>query len=168
VVAGVELSAPGGSGLPGYQSALLIAAASCATGGVVAALTIRRVVTLRSTARPGLLEPCRDPAWSRANPADVASARRRDRCQPFDGWSLSTEDATMRDEEILGRVQALVDREHELRAGASVDDDEVQHLDETLDQCWDLLRQRRARRAVGDDPDAATPRPTDVVEGHQQ
>ncbi len=75
----------------------------------------------------------------------------------------------MRDDEILGRIQTLVDREHELRdGGAPVDEDEVRHLEETLDQCWDLLRQRRARRAVGDDPDAAAPRPTNVVEGYGQ
>jgi hypothetical protein len=37
-----------------------------------------------------------------------------------------------------------------------------------LDQCWDLLRQRRARRAAGQDPDAAAVRPADVVEHYQQ
>jgi hypothetical protein len=37
-----------------------------------------------------------------------------------------------------------------------------------LDQCWDLLRQRRARRATGDNPDAAAVRPGDVVEHYQQ
>jgi hypothetical protein len=37
-----------------------------------------------------------------------------------------------------------------------------------LDQCWDLLRQRRARRDAGQDPDAATVRSERVVEGYQQ
>ena len=37
-----------------------------------------------------------------------------------------------------------------------------------LDQCWDLLRQRRARRNVGQDPDAAEVRPENVVEGYRQ
>ena len=37
-----------------------------------------------------------------------------------------------------------------------------------LDQCWDLLRQRRARRYAGQDPDGAQVRPKDVVEGYQQ
>ncbi|HXW38833.1 MAG TPA: DUF2630 family protein [Acidimicrobiales bacterium] len=41
-------------------------------------------------------------------------------------------------------------------------------LEVSLDQCWDLLRQRRARRHSGLDPDDAAPRPTDVVEGYQQ
>jgi Protein of unknown function (DUF2630) len=38
----------------------------------------------------------------------------------------------------------------------------------TLDQCWDLLRQRRARREAGQDPDAVAVRPEAVVEGYQQ
>jgi hypothetical protein len=37
-----------------------------------------------------------------------------------------------------------------------------------LDRCWDLLRQRRARRSAGEDPDDAQVRPTDVVEGYLQ
>jgi hypothetical protein len=41
-------------------------------------------------------------------------------------------------------------------------------LEETLDQCWDLLRQRRALRNVGQDPDQATPRDIDVVEHYRQ
>jgi Protein of unknown function (DUF2630) len=37
-----------------------------------------------------------------------------------------------------------------------------------LDQCWDLLRQRRARRELGENPDDATVRPPEVVERYQQ
>ena len=37
-----------------------------------------------------------------------------------------------------------------------------------LDQCWDLLRQRRALREFGDDPDAARVRPSEVVENYEQ
>lgn len=75
----------------------------------------------------------------------------------------------MRDDEILGRIQTLVDREHELRSGGDpVDEHEASRLEETLDQCWDLLRQRRARRAAGDDPEGASPRSTGTVEGYQQ
>jgi hypothetical protein len=47
----------------------------------------------------------------------------------------------------------------------------LQHLkaiEVALDQCWDLLRQRRARRAAGKDPDEATVRPGDIVEGYRQ
>ena len=42
------------------------------------------------------------------------------------------------------------------------------HIEETLDQCWDLLRQRRALREFGRDPDDATVREVDVVEDYEQ
>jgi hypothetical protein len=41
-------------------------------------------------------------------------------------------------------------------------------LNNELDQCWDLLRQRRARREMGQNPDEAQSRPERVVEGYQQ
>jgi hypothetical protein len=41
-------------------------------------------------------------------------------------------------------------------------------VEANLDQCWDLLRQRRARRGAGEDPDMAEPRPVDVVENYEQ
>ncbi len=74
----------------------------------------------------------------------------------------------MRDEELIGRIQALVDEEHELRSTDSVDPERLQHLEESLDQCWDLLRQRRARQEFGDTPDAAHARDIGTVEGYQQ
>jgi hypothetical protein len=79
------------------------------------------------------------------------------------------------DREILDRVRALVDEEHTLRselgAGEIGPDEEharLRELEEALDQCWDLLRQRRARQGVGQDPDEATPRSTGQVEGYLQ
>ena len=81
----------------------------------------------------------------------------------------------MDDREILSRVSELVQEEHtlraELRAGKIGPDQEHQRLrqvEEALDQCWDLLRQRRAREETGKDPDEATPRPTGQVEGYLQ
>jgi hypothetical protein len=80
----------------------------------------------------------------------------------------------MDDQEILRRINELVDEEHRLERGPHPDglgDDEqarLQSLEVALDQCWDLLRQRRARRAVGADPDAAGARDAGVVEGYQQ
>ncbi|MFG1943692.1 DUF2630 family protein [Nonomuraea sp. NPDC048826] len=81
----------------------------------------------------------------------------------------------MRDDEILGRIKALVDEEHGLRArlmaGDLATDEEnarVRELEAALDQCWDLLRQRRARRGVGEDPDGASPRPASQVENYRQ
>ncbi|SDG97100.1 DUF2630 family protein [Nonomuraea jiangxiensis] len=81
----------------------------------------------------------------------------------------------MRDNEILTRISALVTEEHDLRdklaAGELSTDQEharIKELEVALDQCWDLLRQRRARRSVGDDPDGATARPAGDVENYRQ
>ncbi|MET8865289.1 DUF2630 family protein [Nonomuraea sp. NPDC004580] len=81
----------------------------------------------------------------------------------------------MRDDEILTRISALVDEEHELRdrltAGQVTTDEEqarIKELETALDQCWDLLRQRRARRGAGEDPDGAAARPPREVENYRQ
>ncbi|MEP6661221.1 MAG: DUF2630 family protein [Acidimicrobiales bacterium] len=75
----------------------------------------------------------------------------------------------MADEEILHRIRTLVEEEHAVRsAAAAVDDERLTHLEETLDQCWDLLRQRRARREFGDDPSEAQVRDAGTVERYQQ
>ncbi|MEY2433324.1 MAG: hypothetical protein QOC92_3049 [Acidimicrobiaceae bacterium] len=76
--------------------------------------------------------------------------------------------------EIVHRISQLVEDEHALErshAGAAPSDDEVERLkaiEVALDQCWDLLRQRRARRDAGQDPDDASVRPERTVEGYQQ
>ena len=80
----------------------------------------------------------------------------------------------MDDHEIVQRVSKLTAEEHELeRSGVGArlsegDEQRLRDLEVALDQCWDLLRQRRARRSAGIDPDDAGVRPTDVVEGYQQ
>ncbi len=79
----------------------------------------------------------------------------------------------MDDHEVIERIDALIDEEHGLhqRHPDGLDDDESERLRELevqLDQCWDLLRQRRARRHAGQDPDAAASRPEGTVEGYQQ
>lgn len=81
----------------------------------------------------------------------------------------------MDDKEILSRISGLIETEHELRnqlsAGTLSSEQERQRLrsaEEALDQCWDLLRQRRARRAAGESPDGAEVRPAAEVEGYQQ
>lgn len=83
--------------------------------------------------------------------------------------------AGMEDDDIITRIDALVDQEHHLHtrssAGEALSEDEkdaLRQLEVRLDQCWDLLRQRRARRHAGQDPDAAAARPVDVVERYQQ
>jgi hypothetical protein len=80
----------------------------------------------------------------------------------------------MDDPQIHGTIEQLVAEEHELwqreATGAASDDDRarLQELKVALDQCWDLLRQRRALREAGLDPDTAAARSPDVVEGYQQ
>jgi hypothetical protein len=81
----------------------------------------------------------------------------------------------MDDKEILGHIDDLIATEHDLRArlaaGELASEDEHQRLasvEESLDQCWDLLRQRRARREFGEDPEQARVRPAAEVEGYQQ
>jgi len=74
----------------------------------------------------------------------------------------------MSDQSILAHISALIDEEHKLRSGGAPQDAEqrLKQLEVELDQCWDLLRQRRARREFGDNPDAATPRDPGTVEGY--
>jgi Protein of unknown function (DUF2630) len=80
----------------------------------------------------------------------------------------------MDDPQIHGRIEQLVAEEHELwqreGAGGATDEDRrrLQAIKVSLDQCWDLLRRRRAFRSAGLDPDRAEPRPPDVVERYQQ
>lgn len=81
----------------------------------------------------------------------------------------------MNDDNILERITALVQREHELRTGledgsldAETEHSELRAAEVELDQCWDLLRQRRAKRDFGGDADEAASRPPAVVEGYWQ
>lgn len=81
----------------------------------------------------------------------------------------------MSDREVISHIDELVEREHVLRkhheAGGVLSDEERAELDRLevqLDQCWDLLRRRRARRDVGEDPEATTVRDADTVEHYQQ
>jgi len=80
----------------------------------------------------------------------------------------------MDDSEILHTITRLVDEEHELmKLAGSGDLDEIKHarmkeIEIKLDQCWDLLRQRRARREFGLNPDEAQVREAGTVEHYQQ
>jgi hypothetical protein len=80
----------------------------------------------------------------------------------------------MTDREILGEITRLTDEEHTLENAhheGGLSASEVERLEQirvALDQCWDLLRQRRARRGAGLDPDEAHLRSPDVVEGYEQ
>jgi hypothetical protein len=80
----------------------------------------------------------------------------------------------MDDHDVISHIDRLVDEEHALRQraegqGLSEDDQaRLQSLEVALDQCWDLLRQRRGLRDSGEDPDDAQVRDPSTVEGYRQ
>jgi Protein of unknown function (DUF2630) len=80
----------------------------------------------------------------------------------------------MDDAAIHTRIEQLVEEEHDLwkRQTAGAIDDETRRrlfeLQVSLDQLWDLLRQRKALRAANLDPDSAEVRPAEVVENYRQ
>ena len=80
----------------------------------------------------------------------------------------------MADEGIHNRIEELVAEEHDLYTRASegpLSEDEhrrLKSIEVGLDQCWDLLRQRRALRETGGDPEAAQVRDPEVVEHYEQ
>jgi hypothetical protein len=82
----------------------------------------------------------------------------------------------MDERDILKRISALVEEEQALREQApssspdyehGPDNERLKRLEEDLDQCWDLLRQRRAKRQYGENPDEAAVRPVKQVEGYE-
>jgi hypothetical protein len=77
----------------------------------------------------------------------------------------------MDETDILTRIHSLVDEEHKLREGTDHTEDErarISKLEADLDQCWDLLRQRRAKRQYDENPEEATARPESTVENYLQ
>ncbi|MBS0446938.1 MAG: DUF2630 family protein [Proteobacteria bacterium] len=75
----------------------------------------------------------------------------------------------MSDKTILDHITELVDEEHRLRASNDASDatsERIRTVTHQLDQCWDLLRQRRARREFGQNPDDAQLRDPGTVEGY--
>ena len=81
----------------------------------------------------------------------------------------------MNDKEILGHIDELIKTEHELRAkvadgslSSEAERAQLRTVEESLDQCWDLLRQRRARSEFNEDPAETAARPVSEVEGYMQ
>jgi Protein of unknown function (DUF2630) len=79
------------------------------------------------------------------------------------------------DKQILAHINELIQTEHELRAKVAdgtlttgAEHEQLRAAEEALDQCWDLLRQRRARREYGENPDEAAERPAPEVENYLQ
>jgi hypothetical protein len=85
------------------------------------------------------------------------------------------EPSAVDDKEILGHIDELVRTEHELRTklakgelSSSEEHEQLRAAEEALDQCWDLLRQRRARREFGEKEGESAVRPASEVEGYIQ
>ncbi len=84
----------------------------------------------------------------------------------------------MSDDSITARIEKLVTEEQDLRSREQTDSpdaaalagerDRLRSVELELDRCWDLLRQRRALRDAGTDPEQATPRDTETVEHYLQ
>ncbi len=81
----------------------------------------------------------------------------------------------MEDTQILRQIDELVSEEHELRGKVArgelstrKEHERLRSVEESLDQCWDLLRQRRARREFGENPDSVQARPASEVESYLQ
>ena len=80
----------------------------------------------------------------------------------------------MDDKQIVDRISELAAEEQRLEeahVGEGLNEDELARkraLEITLDQLWDTLRQRRAKRNAGQDPDGVQPRSPDTVEGYLQ
>jgi hypothetical protein len=75
------------------------------------------------------------------------------------------------DQTVLGHIDELVKEEERLYAKNGLTEEDQARLGEVkvaLDQCWDLLRQRRALREFGEDPDKAKVRPAKIVENYEQ
>ncbi len=77
----------------------------------------------------------------------------------------------MKDADIQKRITDLVEEERNLYGKDGLSEEDKSRLDAVqvnLDQCWDLLRQRRARREFGENPDQAQVRPPETVENYEQ
>ena len=76
------------------------------------------------------------------------------------------------DKTLLSNISELVDEEKKLRTAhrglSSEDRQRLDSIERQLDQCWDLLRQRRAREEYGENPDEAKTRTVDEVESYLQ
>lgn len=74
----------------------------------------------------------------------------------------------MDDASLIARINDLVSEEQTLQETSGHDVARLRALEVTLDECWDLLRQRRARSEFGLDPEGASPRDEKTVEHYEQ
>ena len=88
--------------------------------------------------------------------------------------SVSSQDPAVPDAEPLARISELADEEHRIRGreaegtATAEDRERLAQVERLLDQCWDLLRQRRARRDAGLDPAEAEVRDPGVIGSYRQ
>jgi hypothetical protein len=79
-------------------------------------------------------------------------------------------ETAVRDQSVLQHINELVEEEKRLLSEAAPPEapsERLHAIEAELDQCWDLLRQRRAHREFGEDPDQSRVRPKDVVENYE-
>jgi hypothetical protein len=140
--------------------------------GLRLALAILIALALWIVVAAPVLTPRREP---RGDEAEHGTVRDDDHRPPSRTGHRSAYRYPMDDREILARISTLIETEHDLRTqladGRLSSEQERMRLrsaEEALDQCWDLLRQRRAKREFGENPDGATERPPAEVEGYQQ
>src|ERR1700730_1584834 len=99
---------------------------------------------------------------------------RRPRARRWSARARTFAGGAMDDPEVLNRIGTLVEQERELRERhgtgglTEAELDQLHGLEEALDQCWDLLRQRRGRRADGDDPPPGGARDSDTGARYQE
>jgi len=81
----------------------------------------------------------------------------------------------MDDKQIMATIGELIETEHKLRRqlasgelSTAEEHERLRSAEQALDQCWDLLRQRRARREFGENPEDASVRPVSEVENYRQ
>ena len=77
----------------------------------------------------------------------------------------------MEDNQVLTHIKKLSEKEEDLYGKENLSDEDVKQLHKIkveLDQCWDFLRQRRALRDAGKNPEKAAIRPPDIVENYEE
>jgi MFS family permease len=116
-----------------------------------------------------------DAGASPGEQAEHGTVRDEDRWPRSRAGQLAEYRYPMDDREILTRISSLIETEHDLRSqladgrlSSEQERERLRSAEEALDQCWDLLRQRRAKREFGENPESAAVRPATEVEGYQQ
>jgi hypothetical protein len=112
-----------------------------------------------------IIVPVRRIGWPRSD-VSVTS-----HCSVYPDGKKAVVEQYAEDQPVLNYIQRLVGEEHRLyekRTLLKSDRKRLTQIQVELDQCWDLLRQRRALRGVGLDPDEAEVRPPQVVENYEQ